>query len=254
MGREAPYQRVAADLRRRLTAGEWNPGDRLPARTQLAAEYQVGSNVLQKAQEVLIGEGLLAGRAGSGTYARQPPERLRLTRSHHPRGSDDRTPRCDLHGAGPDSSWRAHSDIRQPAPQDIARRLEIAPGDPCVLTVYEVLAEGRAVQLSHSWEPMAVTGGTPVVLPEDGPLAGRGIAERMRSIGVQVTTAVEIPRPGRASRDQATALGISLGALVQRIERTHYDAGRRPVETADIVIADTIAEIAYEIAATPPHP
>ena len=67
-----PYMRVADDLRRRIAAGEWQVGERLPSRAKLATEYGVGPNVLQKAQERLIIEGLLEGRAGSGTYVRKP--------------------------------------------------------------------------------------------------------------------------------------------------------------------------------------
>ena len=68
------------------------------------------------------------------------------------------------------------------------------------------------------------------------------------SIGVTVVSATEIPRPARATRTQANLLGISVGDLITEIERTHYAADGRPVETADIVIADRRAEVAYEIA------
>ncbi|KFG01990.1 hypothetical protein IQ62_04645 [Streptomyces scabiei] len=56
-----------------------------------------------------------------------------------------------------------------------------------------------------------------------GPLAGMGVVERMRSIGVVIETAVEVPRPGRVTTDG------------------------RPVETADITVPDVRWEIAYEI-------
>ncbi len=39
MPREAPYLAVADALRARILAGEWEIGDRLPSRAQLAAEY-----------------------------------------------------------------------------------------------------------------------------------------------------------------------------------------------------------------------
>jgi GntR family transcriptional regulator len=133
-----------------------------------------------------------------------------------------------------------------PAPEEIAERLAIGVGDLCVTTHYEFLAEGQPVQLSESWEPMALTGGTPVVLPETGPLAGKGVAERMRSIGVVVETVVEVPRPARATREQAHLLGIGLGDLVLLIERTILDTDGRPVETADIVIPDARREVVYE--------
>jgi GntR family transcriptional regulator len=94
---------------------------------------------------------------------------------------------------------------------------------------------------------MAITAGTPVVLPEMGPYAGAGVVERMRSIGVDIDVAVEVPRPGRATQEQANLLGISVGDLIMLIERTYYDTQGRPVETADITVADVRWEIAYEI-------
>ncbi|GAA3024853.1 hypothetical protein GCM10020229_40130 [Kitasatospora albolonga] len=78
---ERQYQRVADDLRARVGRREWQVGERLPSRAKLAVEYDVGENVLQRAQEVLITEGLLAGRAGSGTYVRQPVVRRPMLRS-----------------------------------------------------------------------------------------------------------------------------------------------------------------------------
>ncbi|MYT25132.1 UTRA domain-containing protein, partial [Streptomyces sp. SID7760] len=143
--------------------------------------------------------------------------------------------------------WEAHSTARTPAPGRIAERLCVAQGDPCVRTTYEFLAEGRPVEVCESWEPMAVTDGTPVVLPEAGPFKGAGVIERMRSIGVLVASATEVPRPARASRAQAQLLGIGVGELITEIERTYYAVDGRAVETADIVVADRRSEIAYEI-------
>jgi GntR family transcriptional regulator len=246
MPREAPYIEVADALRVRILAGEWAVGERLPSRAQLAEEYGVGRNVTQRAMDRLIIEGMLEGRAGSGTYVRRPRERLRMVRSHHRERRGSSPFRADMKEQGRLGSWDAHSRARTPAPEHIAERLAIDPGDPCVVTRYEFLADGQPVQLSESWEPMAITGETPVVLPEMGPLAGMGVVERMQSIGVVVETSVELPRPARASQEQANLLGISLGDLVLTIERTYFDQDGRPVETADIVVPDVRWEVAYE--------
>ncbi|MFF3941863.1 GntR family transcriptional regulator [Streptomyces phaeofaciens] len=245
MPREAPYLAVADTLRARVLAGEWEIGERLPSRARLAQEYGVGRNVMQRAVDRLIVEGLLEGRAGSGTYVRVPRERLRMIRSRH-RGHRGSPTLAGLRERGRAGSWDAHSQVRVPAPEAIAERLAIRPGDLCVTTHYEFLADGQPVQLSASWEPMAITGGTPVVLPEKGLLAGKGVVERMRSIGVVVETVVELPRPARATQAQANLLGIGLGDLVLRIERIIYDTAGRPVETADIVVPDVRREVVYE--------
>ncbi|MFF2399167.1 GntR family transcriptional regulator [Streptomyces goshikiensis] len=239
MPREAPYLAVADVLRARILAGEWEIGERLPSRARLAVEYGVGRNVMQRAVDRLIIDGLLEGRAGSGTYLRMPRERLRLVRSRHHERQDRRE-------RGRADAWDSHSQVRVPAPETIAERLAISSGDLCVHTHYEFLAEGQPVQLSASWEPMAITDGTPIVLPEQGPLAGTGAVERMRSIGVVISTVVEVPRPARATQRQANLLGISVGDLVLQIERTIFDTDGRPVETADMVIPDARREVVYE--------
>jgi GntR family transcriptional regulator len=74
----------------------------------------------------------------------------------------------------------------------------------------------------------------------------------MRSIGVEVETVVELPRPARATQEQANLLGISLGDLVLQIERTIYATDGRPVETADLVIPDVRREVVYEFAVDRP--
>jgi GntR family transcriptional regulator len=254
MGHDEPpqHQVVANDLRHRLIGGEWPVGTKLPSRAQLAKHYNVGPNVVQKAQERLIIEGLLEGRAGSGTYVATPRERRRMVRSRHRERRGGSPFRADMAELGRQGTWEAHSQARTPAPEHIAHRLGIEPGDPCVRTTYEFLADNRPAQLSVSWEPMAITGETPIVLPEMGPFAGRGVVERMRSIGVGIVTAVEVPRPGRATQEQANLLGISLGDLVLIIERTYFDADGRAVETADIIVPDVRWEVAYEFAVDQP--
>ena len=79
-GRQPAHTTLTEALRTRIAAGEWPPGERLPSRAALAAEYRLGDAVVQRAQETLIREGLLDGRAGSGTYLAQdrPRHQLRL--------------------------------------------------------------------------------------------------------------------------------------------------------------------------------
>ncbi|MFR0367542.1 GntR family transcriptional regulator [Streptomyces sp. MCC20] len=250
MGQDEPPQHevVANDLRRRLDSNEWDVGDKLPSRAQFAEEYGVGANVMQKAQERLIHEGRLEGRVGSGTYVAKPRERRRMIRSRHRERRGGSPFRADMAELGRTGTWEAHSEARTPAPHHIAQRLGIDPGALCVRTSYEFLADTQPAQLSVSWEPMSITGDTPIVLPEMGPLAGMGVVERMRSIGVDIVTALEVPRPARATQEQANLLGISRGDQVLCIERTYFDGDGRAVETADITIPDARWEVAYEFA------
>ena len=247
MPEQPPYIRIADELRRRVAEHEWTPGDRLPSRAQIAQECGVGENVIRRAQELLISQGMLEGRAGSGTYVAAPRHRVRVVRSsarEQPSGSPFR---ADMKAVGKLGDWESRTEAKVPAPAEIASRLGIDEGDLCVRTVYEFLADGKPVQLSTSWEPYDLTAGTLVVLPEGGPHAGAGVVNRMAEIGITVSHAVEQPEPRQANAEEASLLGIQKASLVTHIRRTYYSDEGRPVETADIVVPAALCEIVYEI-------
>ena len=115
-----------------------------------------------------------------------------------------------------------------------------------VRTRYLLSADGAVVQLATSYEPVRLTGGTAVAAPEQGPLAGRGVIERMRSIGVYVDEVAEEVSARASRRGEAALLGIAAGAPVLLVERTHLAAGRA-VEAADIVTAAEGFRLGYRI-------
>ncbi|MFB7775750.1 GntR family transcriptional regulator [Streptomyces bauhiniae] len=232
----------------RLLSAErvWEPGDRLPSRAQIGQECGVGENAVRRAQELLISQGVLEGRAGSGTYVAEPRRRVRVVRSsarEQPSGSPFR---ADMKAVGRQGDWESRTDAKVPAPAEIAARLGVDEGALCVRTTYEFVADGRPVQLSTSWEPYDLTAGT-LVLPEGGPHAGSGVVNRMAAIGITVSHAVEQPEPRHATAEEASLLGIQKAALVTHIRRTYYNDQGRPVETADIVVPVAHCEIVYEI-------
>ncbi|GAA2253346.1 GntR family transcriptional regulator [Streptomyces amakusaensis] len=247
MPEQPPYLRIADVLRQRIAEQEWTPGDRLPSRAQIAQECGVGENVVRRAQELLISQGLLEGRAGSGTYVAEPGQRVRVVRSSAREHGEGSPFRADMRTLGKQGDWESRTEAKVPAPAEIAARLGVADGDLAVRTVYEFLADGRPVQLSTSWEPYELTAGTVVVLPEGGPHAGAGVVNRMAEIGITVSHAVEQPEPRRATAEEASLLGIQKGSLVTHIRRTYYSDQGRPVETADIVVPASLCEIVYEI-------
>ncbi|GHB40072.1 GntR family transcriptional regulator [Streptomyces cirratus] len=247
MPEQPPYLRIADVLRQRVADHEWTPGDRLPSRAQIAQECGVGENVVRRAQELLISQGVLEGRAGSGTYVAESRQRVRVVRSSAREQLSGSPFRADMQALGKQGNWESRTEAKVPAPAGIAARLGIAEGELCVRTVYEFLADGRPVQLSTSWEPYELTAGTLVVLPEGGPHAGVGVVNRMAAIGITVSHAVEQPEPRQATAEEASLLGIQKAALVTHIRRTYYSDQGQPVETADIVIPAAVCEIVYEI-------
>ncbi|WP_329316771.1 MULTISPECIES: TetR/AcrR family transcriptional regulator C-terminal domain-containing protein [unclassified Streptomyces] len=64
---EPPYLRIAGEIRRRITAGELAPGDRVPSTRQVAKEWDVAMATAAKALTTLRLEGLVEARPRAGT-------------------------------------------------------------------------------------------------------------------------------------------------------------------------------------------
>jgi len=65
----ARYRDIAADLRTRIAAGEFAPGDQLPPITALMEHYKVpGLNTIRQAQQLLVDAGLVETRQGVGSF------------------------------------------------------------------------------------------------------------------------------------------------------------------------------------------
>jgi DNA-binding GntR family transcriptional regulator len=67
-GPELPSRRVEDDLRRRCSADEWEPGERLPAVAELAEHYGVARNTVMKALRRLADDGLVESVPNWGTF------------------------------------------------------------------------------------------------------------------------------------------------------------------------------------------
>src|SRR6476659_109099 len=62
------YQQIKGLLTRSLQAGEWKPGEAIPAETDLAARYRVSQGTVRKAIDELATDNLLVRRQGKGTF------------------------------------------------------------------------------------------------------------------------------------------------------------------------------------------
>ncbi|MGV9254515.1 GntR family transcriptional regulator [Streptomyces sp. NPDC003697] len=65
------WPQVADELRRRLDAGKYKPGERFPAVNELAAELDVAPSTVQKAVAALREEGRLRTVLGQGSFVKE---------------------------------------------------------------------------------------------------------------------------------------------------------------------------------------
>ncbi|MFD9610031.1 GntR family transcriptional regulator [Streptomyces sp. NPDC059083] len=244
-GEQPAYLRVASDLREKIANGSLPPHTRLPSQARIREEYGVSDTVALEARKVLMAEGLVEGRSGSGTYVRERPVPRRIARSGYRAASGASPFRQEQAAEGTRGTWESRSE-QEPASVEVAERLGIDPGERVMRTRYVYRDGGEPMMISTSWEPLAVTGRTPVMLPEEGPLGGCGVVERMAAIDVVVDNVVEEvgARPGLA--EELLTLGGVPGHVVMVLERTYYASGRA-VETADVVVPADRYRVAYHL-------
>ncbi|MFF7729470.1 GntR family transcriptional regulator [Streptomyces sp. NPDC008001] len=284
MGDSRPvYQRIADDLRRRIDEGGLAVGERIPSRSELKRTYAASDQTVDRAVRVLKAAGYAEGQFGRGVFVTDRAPLGSLLRST---GAVDTPFAAQIRGYGPPRPRRGEEEPERPgrpgsrtgepgrqpppdggtarnatltweasstetaAPERIAQRLHIGVGTRVLCTQYEYLANRHPVQLATSWEPLAITEGTDVVLPERGPYARRGVRGRLAAIGIRVVRAQELVGSRPASTPEAEALGCAAGSCVTVIERTHFDGEGRAVETSDIVVRADRWRVEYDIAFT----
>lgn len=247
--RRPAYQRIADDLRQQIDDGLFPVGARLPSRSELKRVYAASDQTVDRAVRGLKAAGYAVGRFGRCVFV---SDRRPLGALERSTDAVDSPLAARIRPGGapaderPEVAWEATSATAA-APAAIAERLGIRAGEPVMCTRYEYLADRHPLQLSTSWEPLALTEGTDVSFPERGPYARRGVRGRFAAIGIPVVRACESVGSRPATSPEAEALGCSPGQCVTTVERTHFDAAGRPVETSDTVLHGSRWRLEYAI-------
>ena len=136
MAEDARYRRIAADIRRRIEAGEWLVGEDLPSRVEMAAEYGIHPQTMRLAHKLLRQQGVLEGEERKRVYVAHPPAMRTLT--------------------DPDADWPYSSETTdtrpRPASVELAERLGVDVGATLKHETVECLDPGgRSAMLVSSW-------------------------------------------------------------------------------------------------------
>lgn len=133
---EARFRRIAADILRRIEAGEWAVGQGLPSRREMAAEYGVHPQTMRLAHLLLRRQGVLEGEERRAVYVAHPPAMRTLTDAD-----------ADWPFSSETSDTRPH-----PATAELAERLAVSEGVMLQHELVECLDPGgRSAMLVSSW-------------------------------------------------------------------------------------------------------
>lgn len=213
----ARWADIADALRARVVAGEWKPGEAIPAESALAAHYAVALGTMRAAIEPLVTQGVLERVHGRGTFVREGLSGHGLERFFRWSGEPGRMP---------DSRIRSIRRVRADAV--VARALELRAGSEVLRIVRHRSLEGQLIlheTLSLPLKKFAVL--EKQGLASIGPLL---YPEYARVAGVTVHRAVD----DLSFASLGTRLGVAFGLPAThpaiRVERRAFDLAGDPVE------------------------
>lgn len=114
------WQALRAEALRRIRAGDWPPGARIPDEADLAREFDCARATVNRALRDLAEAGWLERRRKGGTRVAETPVRRAVL--------DIPIIRQDVEGRGMAHGYRLLEDALAPVPPEVAAALALAPG------------------------------------------------------------------------------------------------------------------------------
>lgn len=214
------YRAVAEKIRARITSGEWQSGDVLPAEIALAQDMRVSVGTIRRALGELTSEGALARRRKTGTIVtgRTPHHNLRFYFDHfrlHSRA-----------GALQNSIPHVLAVERGTATEDERQSLDLTPNEEVFRITRVRSIDKRPVMLDVTCFPAAIAPDMPTT-PQDVPhLLYTMLWQRYH---VRVTAIREQVEAQIATEEDCLHLALTPPAAVMVIRAISYNETARPV-------------------------
>jgi DNA-binding GntR family transcriptional regulator len=241
------YLEIAAMIRERIEAGEWEPGARLPRLDDFAAEFGANRDTVGRAVAALEAEGYVWAVQGRGIAVRYGTMRPRRPRGDLVKRNEQATG-YSFPSATSQELWISRGTASNaPARLDdprIARLLGVKPGTEVLrrLRVTGPAAEAP-FQISISWIHPRVADVAADV--NATPTAGEWLY-RIERAGHWPISWMEIHRARMPTKDEAALLEIPTGLPVLEIVRVGTSgADGKPVEVTEYIVASDRVETVH---------
>nr|XP_061808139.1 histidine utilization repressor-like [Nerophis lumbriciformis] len=145
-GPESPtplYQQVKDQILANISNGSWPPGRKIPSENQLVQQLGVSRMTINRALRELAQEGHLQRLAGVGSFVAEPPRHASLIELYNI--AEEIREQGGEHSAL--LSWLQ----REPAPAEVAKRLEIDPGEAVFHVTLVHRRDELPIQLEDRW-------------------------------------------------------------------------------------------------------
>jgi GntR family transcriptional regulator len=214
------YLGVKKRILERLAAGEWKPGDQLPAEPDLAARFGVAISTVRAGLSDLSAAGIVVKRQGKGNFVATHDLAHQQFRYQHV---------CAADGAKLSTRRKVLSLRKVRTSKETKRLLALSADAQDVLEMRAVLeAEGKPIALMELILPFTLFRGADRMELESGD--ENLYSYYQREFGVTVVRMQERVSARVADEVTAKALGVKRGHPLLLIERIAYTYGNRPVE------------------------
>ncbi|MER5734442.1 GntR family transcriptional regulator [Streptomyces sp. NPDC002262] len=246
----SPHQKIAAELRRRITRGDLPPGSKLGSTAELMEQYGgVANTTVQKALQMLKAEGLLEGLPGKGVYVRQ-----------HAQESVE--PVAYMRPAGPGETypWLSEAAKRRQVgrvrlldvevvvpPMEVAEALRLEDGEQAVLRRQLLLLDEEPTELVRSYYPLSLVEGTAVL--EARRIRG-GTPALLASMGFPPREFVDELSSEIPTEEEVVALELPKDMPVLVAFRVVHSDGGRPIEATVMTKAAHRYRMRYRLPVT----
>jgi GntR family transcriptional regulator len=254
----AKYERIAADLRRKIRTQELAAGELMPPQTALAEQYRVSLPTVQQALGVLEAEGLIDAVHGIGTYVRAPRQRVRRTTDRYqwektrallPLDERSQTGSIEYDTGLTMDDLDFHTVYQtEDASPELAEAFGVERGTKLLHRMYRTLihAEGIAVSLIDSYLVHEVVAANPDLLDAGNEPWPGGTHHQLRTIGIEIGRIVDEITARPPQGDEAELLGIGPGVAVLVLRKISIDTDGRVVEISDVIMPGDRTVMTYQ--------
>jgi len=203
------WQAVQDEVRRRIHAREWRPGDQIPNEADLALEFGCARATVNRALQALADTGLLDRRRKAGTFIAQHPVRRATL--------DIPIIRHEIENQGLTYGYQLLRRNRKRPTLNVRKKMKIGPDAAVLHVTSRHLAEGKPYVYEDRWVNIH---SVPAILDVD--LAHQSANEWL--VTHAPFTAGDIAFSATtASGQEAKLLGIKAGDALFVIDRITWD-------------------------------
>ncbi|MEU9470455.1 GntR family transcriptional regulator [Streptomyces avermitilis] len=222
-------ERIAAEIRKAIMSGEWEPGRRVPTNEELRTQYETSNVTIQRALQILKDESFLEGQTGVGVFVRNDRAQT-ITPAHYIAPSEPGQPYRWLTEA---TKRQQHGKYRMlevgevVPPVEVARALRLEEGGTAMLRSRIGFLDDQPAELVHSYYPIELARGNRLA---DRRLIPGGSPALLLELGYPTRSQDDAVAARPATTDEYEALEIPRDVPVLEVFRIVYSDDEKPIE------------------------